>query len=123
MTHIAFTHARLFDGAHPPRDDLTVVVDGNQIVEVGPTASTSPSADQVIDATGHVLMPGMVVCHYHAQFGPWTGSGGALGIYTGSEHPPGVLMAAAINAAQAALFSGFTGIVGAGCSSELDVQL
>jgi 8-oxoguanine deaminase len=35
------------------------------IVKVGPTAELPSSADEVLDATGHVVMPGLVNTHHH----------------------------------------------------------
>jgi hypothetical protein len=32
---IAFTGARLFDGENPPRDGVSVVIEGNRIASVG----------------------------------------------------------------------------------------
>ena len=35
------------------------------IEQVGPTASLPDAADQIIDMTGHVVIPGMVNTHHH----------------------------------------------------------
>ena len=35
------------------------------IEQVGPTASLPDDADQIIDMTGHVVIPGMVNTHHH----------------------------------------------------------
>lgn len=35
------------------------------IVQVGPTAELPPTADEVVDLTGHVVMPGLVNTHHH----------------------------------------------------------
>jgi 8-oxoguanine deaminase len=42
-----------------------VFIEDNRIVEVGETASLPATADEVIDLTGHVLMPGLVNTHHH----------------------------------------------------------
>ncbi|HKP30876.1 MAG TPA: amidohydrolase family protein [Gemmatimonadales bacterium] len=68
---VALTHARLVDGTGTPaREDQTVVVSGPQITAVGPTASTAlPAGAQVIDLTGHTVIPGLVQLHEHTYFG------------------------------------------------------
>ena len=35
------------------------------IEQVGPTSSLPDNADQIIDMTGHVVIPGMVNTHHH----------------------------------------------------------
>ncbi|WP_321816462.1 MULTISPECIES: 8-oxoguanine deaminase [unclassified Paraburkholderia] len=40
-------------------------IEGNRIVAVGPTAELPQSADEVIDATGHIVTPGLVNTHHH----------------------------------------------------------
>jgi 8-oxoguanine deaminase len=42
-----------------------VYMEGNRIVAVGATAALPPTADEVIDLAGHVLMPGLVNTHHH----------------------------------------------------------
>ena len=68
---VALTHVRLIDGTGAPaRDDQTVVVTGTRITAVGATASTVvPAGAQVIDLTGHTLIPGLVQLHEHTYFG------------------------------------------------------
>jgi len=46
---------------------LTIVVQGNRIVSVGPSATVS--GGQVIDATGNYVIPGLWDMHTHAFFG------------------------------------------------------
>ena len=49
-----------------PRLDWAVAVEGERIAWVGPTAQ-APTFDekQVVDGTGHSLLPGMINCHVH----------------------------------------------------------
>ena len=42
-----------------------VLVEGNRIVAVGPSAELPGTADEVIDAGGHVVLPGLVNTHHH----------------------------------------------------------
>ncbi|MBN8730106.1 MAG: amidohydrolase family protein [Acidobacteria bacterium] len=49
----------------------TVVVTGNRITALGPAASTRPPAQtQVIDGSGHYLMPGLWDMHVHLRSNP-----------------------------------------------------
>src|SRR5262245_43146110 len=68
---VALTHVRLVDGTGAAaREDQTVTIRGTQIAVVGPTASTAPPAGaQVIDLTGHTVIPGLVQLHEHTYFG------------------------------------------------------
>jgi 8-oxoguanine deaminase len=40
-------------------------VEGNRIVQVGPTAELPATADDVIDLTGHLVIPGLINTHHH----------------------------------------------------------
>jgi cytosine/adenosine deaminase-related metal-dependent hydrolase len=51
------THERFSDGG--------VYIEDNVIHQVGPTSSLPPSADKEIDATGMVVLPGLVNTHHH----------------------------------------------------------
>ena len=68
---VALTHVRLADGTgSPARSDQTVILNGNRIQTVGPSASTAiPQNAQVIDLTNHTLIPGLVGLHEHTYFG------------------------------------------------------
>lgn len=65
MNTLAFTNARLIDctGAEP-QDGVTLVVDGDRIVEIGNGAPPT-SADRVIDCRGRTLVPGLIDAHVH----------------------------------------------------------
>ena len=45
--------------------DGSVLVRGNRIEAVGPAADLPRSADEVIDARGHLVVPGLVNTHHH----------------------------------------------------------
>jgi hypothetical protein len=68
---VALTHVRLLDGTGTPaRDDQTILIQGERITAVGPSAGTElPEGAQVLDLTGHTLIPGLVSLHEHLYFG------------------------------------------------------
>jgi len=62
---IALKAAHLFDGrTGQMRDNQAVVVQGNQIVSVGP-ASSVPPGTQVVDLGDATLLPGFIDAHVH----------------------------------------------------------
>ena len=63
----AIVGGKLIDGTGAtPVSDMTVLVDGERIIEVGPRAAvTVPPDAEVIDATGMTVMPGLIDCHDH----------------------------------------------------------
>lgn len=69
---VAFTHARIITMRDAEKtqeviEDGTLLVEGDQIVAVGPGSSeTIPEGARIIDATGKTLMPGIVDAHAHA---------------------------------------------------------
>lgn len=69
---VAFTHARIVtmrDAEHRKEviEDGSLVVDGDTIVAVGPSASIEiPTGARVIDASGKTIVPGYVDVHGHA---------------------------------------------------------
>ncbi len=61
-------HATLvatFDDASREIPDGAVLLRGNVIEAVGPTAEVTAAADEVVDARGLVLLPGLVCTHHH----------------------------------------------------------
>ncbi len=72
---IAFTGATLIPIAGDPIENGTIVVHGGKIVAVGAgSAVTIPADAQTINATGKIIMPGLVDTHSHVG-----GFGGADG--------------------------------------------
>jgi 8-oxoguanine deaminase len=53
------------DGARREIRGGGIYVEGNRIVAVGPTEELPPTADEVIDASGHLVTPGLVNTHHH----------------------------------------------------------
>jgi len=61
----ALVNARVLDGSGAPlRSGLTVILEGDRIVDVGPAREPSPGTE-VVDLGGRVLMPGLIDCHIH----------------------------------------------------------
>jgi imidazolonepropionase-like amidohydrolase len=74
---IALTHVRLVDGTGTPaKDDQTIVIAADRITAVGKTGQVSvPSNAQVLDLSGHTVIPGMVGLHDHMYYSsPVSGS-------------------------------------------------
>ena len=68
MSTLLLKNAKLvvtMDDDHRRIPDGGVYVVDNQIRQVGPTASLPPTADDVIDAQGMVVLPGLVNTHHH----------------------------------------------------------
>jgi hypothetical protein len=66
---VAVEHVRLFDSEQATiREDQTVVIKGERITAVGPSAAIAvPKDAQRIDGTGKTLLPGLFDMHAHAQ--------------------------------------------------------
>lgn len=80
-------------------DDASVVVEGDTIVWVGPTAALPAAfsaADLAIDATGRTVVPGLVDAHMHISFGE-AASEEELSIHT---PPPYRAIRASVDAAK-----------------------
>lgn len=69
---IVITGARLIDGSGAtPRDDMGVLIDGDNIAAVAPSAEIAdlaPADALPIDAAGKALMPGLIDAHCHCTF-------------------------------------------------------
>jgi imidazolonepropionase-like amidohydrolase len=62
---IALTHVTVIDGkGSDARADLTVVIEGDRIIDVGPRPSI-PKGAQVVNAAGKFLIPGLWDMHTH----------------------------------------------------------
>lgn len=114
-----FANARVFDGRRMLPGLRTVSIDGSRIGAV----REGPAPADAIDLGGMTLMPGLITCHFHADFYRFTLDMGFAGEPLGKELPPGVLMAIAIRNAGVLIESGFTGYVGAACGHDIDAQL
>lgn len=54
-----------FDDARTELKNASVFIRGNRIEAVGPADALPPTADEVIDARGHLVVPGLVNTHHH----------------------------------------------------------
>ncbi len=69
-THaVAIEHVRLFDSEQAAmRDDQTILIQGERVAMVGPSAAINvPKDDEIIDGTGKTLLPGLFDMHAHLQ--------------------------------------------------------
>lgn len=80
---LAFTHVTVIDGADStPRRDRTVIVRGNRIESVAPSAATRvPAGARVVDGRGKFLVPGFWDMHVHTAI---IGGRGLLSLYVGN---------------------------------------
>ncbi len=68
MTTLLIRHAdavATFDDAHTEPGNASIFVRDNLIESIGPAAELPQTADEVIDARGHVVIPGLVNTHHH----------------------------------------------------------
>jgi hypothetical protein len=68
---VAVEHVRLFDSEQATvREDQTVVIQGERITMVGPSAAVNvPKDAEIVDGAGKTLVPGLFDMHAHAQAG------------------------------------------------------
>jgi imidazolonepropionase-like amidohydrolase len=70
---LAITHVNLIDATGSPvREDMTVIVEGKRITEIGKSSETHvPSGAIVVYGRGKYLIPGLWDMHVHENFGTW----------------------------------------------------
>jgi imidazolonepropionase-like amidohydrolase len=70
---LAIIHVNLIDATGAPvQADMTVIVQGKQILQLGKSASTTvPKAARVVDGRSKYLIPGLWDMHVHEIFGAW----------------------------------------------------
>jgi len=68
MTRTVFTNGLVFDGSGAEPAPGEVVVEGDRVVEVRPGWPDDHGDDQVFDASGCTVMPGMIESHAHLTF-------------------------------------------------------
>src|SRR4051812_33778600 len=72
---VALAHVRVIDGTGAqPLEDQTIIISGEKIQSVGPSAGAKVPADaRVLDLSGYTFLPGLVGMHDHMFF-PMGGS-------------------------------------------------
>src|SRR3954467_4341828 len=64
----AISNATVIDPDTGPHPDLTIIVDGGRIVQVGPSATAAIPAGAVVhDASGQFAVPGLWDAHVHVS--------------------------------------------------------
>lgn len=122
MGRTTFTNATVFDGLHEPVTGQTVVVDSGRIAAIGSEvdAPNGPlDGDVHVDASGLSLLPGMFLCHFHTTYYHLDSRFGPLG----GNYPPSFQAVMAARNLKLALERGFTGIVSAGASYDIEPGL
>ena len=119
MGQLVLTRARLLTGDGPPIADATVVVDEGRIVSVssGEPRDGQPAGSQVVDLHVRTLMPGMYTCHFHSTYHEL---GSQPNMPYGSEYPPSYQALISARNLRTALEHGYTGVVGAGGSNDVE---
>jgi imidazolonepropionase-like amidohydrolase len=78
---VVLQHVRLIDGTGAPAvDDQVLIIEGQIIKAIGPSASVSvPAGARVLDLTGRSIIPGWVAMHEHLFYTGPTGQGRVAG--------------------------------------------
>lgn len=117
---IVIEGANLIDGRSDAiRTGLDVVVEGDRIVAVEPANPARPDDATVVDASGMMLLPGLIDCHAHYTIDPTVEDGFLL--YRAETLEQLVLRAAGM--ARRAIEAGVTTARSAGSPANLDVVL
>ena len=108
---LAIVGGNLIDGAGAPTvQDVTVLVDGERIVEVGPRLSVPiPEGAEALDAAGHTIMPGLIDVHDHLASGGY----GLTGRW-GMDEPLSLLSIRTSQVIEDTLAAGYTTVRDAG---------
>ena len=67
---IALTHVKVIDGSGGPAlEDQTILIQGDQITAVDPSGAVEvPEGFEVVDLTGHTVIPGLIGLHNHSYY-------------------------------------------------------
>lgn len=100
------------------RQNQVVLIEGDRIKSVGAASEvTIPSGARVIDLSNRTVLPGLIDCHTHLTFSPFTGAYRALSISVPRE----ALLGA--RNARVTLEAGFTTVRNVGADGFADVAL
>ena len=100
--------------------DQAILIDGDRIKEVGPSATVSshaPSSARVIDLSSSTVLPGLIDCHTHLTYEPQHNGYTALGISIPREALYGA------KNARVTLEAGFTTVRNVGANGFADIAL
>lgn len=110
-------NAYLVDGlGKKPIKDMTIIIKGNTIEEVGKTLDT-PSGAEVIDAAGKTVMPGLIDAHVHIC------SNGDANVMSALSYTPGLVQLFGAHNAAKTLDAGYTTIRDMGAPSGFALSL
>ena len=68
MKSLLVTHAEVIVTMDSQRRELrgaSLYIEDNQVAQIGPAGDLPQTADEVLDLTGHVVIPGLVNTHHH----------------------------------------------------------
>ena len=65
---IAISNVTVIDAVSGERPGQTVLINGDRIIDVGPSTTNTPEAAETIDGTGRFLIPGLWDMHVHLTF-------------------------------------------------------
>lgn len=98
-------------------ENVSIVIEGDKIASVCPTADVCACDAEVIDLSGKFVMPGLIDCHMHVS------SDGIMNDFSGENQLVGSVAYKAMKLAQQDLMAGFTTIRDEGSSDFIDVSL
>ncbi len=100
------------------RQDQVILIEGDRVKTVGAASDvTIPSGAKVVDLSNRIVLPGLIDCHTHLTFSPFTGAYHALSISVPRE----ALLGA--RNARVTLEAGFTTVRNVGADGFADVAL
>jgi imidazolonepropionase-like amidohydrolase len=110
-TTIALRSVHLIDGRGGAQERMTILIQGNRIVAVGPAREISVPRDaEIPDVRGMTVLPGLIDCHVHLCLGAE-----ADVVHTIEHDPPAFTMLKASRFARHTLEAGFTTVRDVGC--------
>jgi imidazolonepropionase-like amidohydrolase len=112
---VLFNGGLVFDGTGQMLTDHAVMVEGDSIVRVAPTAEFSGYEGARVDTSGGTLLPGLIDCHVHLVYGGEADPGTVQG-----KLSDGQITIKALENAQATLAGGITAIRDCGGKDYLE---